>query len=467
MAETSIDWQEEYGYSVGVSAYLYGFPYLYFSFLRWMWVTQDPGTRPQPFAEVNQFWHARRLSLPSYRGGGSPNNDTLYSTAWVDVGDEPVVLSVAPTDGRYWSFQLTGFNGENFATVGSRTHGDAGGDWVIRGPDWEGTLPDGVEVLAPSQTPWLFVLGRTGVRGKEDLENVAAMQSGYQLTSLSAWRAHRQGDDARPTNTPSARGREERAAPGARQVLTPLPSTKDPLAEWRTLNALLAENPPPARHLPLLTQFASINVGPGLDPGSGSPSLQRGLVRAVAAGRAVIEGMVASQPGFRTVNGWKFPPPTIGRPGDDFLLRAMTVQIGLVATDPDENIYATAHHDVDGRALTGHFRYRLHFAPDGLPEVSQFWSLTMYGVDNNLVDNPMDRYSIGDRTAGLAFDADGGLTVIIQHDPPDHANATIPGNGGGWLPAPPDAFYLIFRAYGPGPAIVDGRWAPPGIERMD
>jgi len=468
MIDTSIDWQEEHGYAVGVLAYLYGFPYLYFSFLRWMWVTQDPGEDPQPYAAVNDFWHARRLSLPGYRGGGSPNNDTLYSTAWVDVGREPVVLSVAPTDGRYWSFQLTGFDGENFAVVGSRTYGDAGGTWAITGPAWSGTLPDGVEALRPSQTPWLFVLGRTGVRGRDDLGNVAAVQDGYRLASLSKWRAEQvDGRSAAAANAAAASSRrtEPEVARDRRDVLVPMPPAGDPLAEWRTLNLLLAENPPPDRHAPLLAQFASVNVGPGLDPYSGPDSIQRGLARAIATGRAIIDGLVTQQPGFRMVNGWKLPPSTVGHPGDDFLLRAMTVEIGFVATDPEENIYSTAYQDAEGQALTGQSRYRLSFPPDQLPDVSEFWSLTMYGMDNNLVDNPINRYSIGDRTEGLAFDRDGGLTVVIQHLRPRLDDGKEAASGT-WLPAPPDAFYLIFRAYGPGPAIVKGRWAPPPVQRV-
>ena len=115
------------------------------------------------------------------------------------------------------------------------------------------------------------------------------------------------------------------------------------------------------------------------------------------------------------------------------------------------------------RSLHGADCYMMRFTPGKLPPVDAFWSITLYRAsDYLLVGNPIERYSIGDRTAGLVRDADGGLTLRIQHAAPkgamQHAN---------WLPAPDDAFFLCLRAYLPKPEMVDGRYQLPEPERLD
>ena len=123
----------------------------------------------------------------------------------------------------------------------------------------------------------------------------------------------------------------------------------------------------------------------------------------------------------------------------------------------------SAVHDGRGRPLNGAHRYRLRFAPGALPPVDAFWSLTMYDArDYMLVDNPIDRYAIGDRTAGLRPDADGGLTLYLQHAPPTDAAAHA-----NWLPAPAGDFYVCLRAYVPHEELLDGRYALPALDRLD
>ena len=116
--DDTASWRERYAYSLGVAAYPYVFPYLYMTQLRWMWITQARDPLNIPYMPINHFWHATHLSNAEYRDGGSPNNDTLYSTAWVNVSEEPVILSHPDMGDRYFTFELAGFDSAVYRTAG-------------------------------------------------------------------------------------------------------------------------------------------------------------------------------------------------------------------------------------------------------------------------------------------------------------------------------------------------------------
>lgn len=441
------EWRVTYAYTLGVQAYVYGFPWVYLPTIRWLWVTQPVDPKTSPYAPVNVFWHARNLVDASYRDGGSPNNDTLYSPAWLDVTDEPIILSVPDMGDRYYAFEIAGMDSDNFAYVGKRTTGSKAGNYAITGPGWKGTLPEGVIALEPSRTPWVLVFGRTLVDGPEDLSNVNKLQDQYRLTPLSLW------------------GKPDAKVPERRDVWMPFDATTDPLAEWKTMNRAMTENPPEARHAQLMKLFATIGVGPGQDIDKLDESTKRGLARAAKDGRKLLESVIASGDLGGRINNWNFPAIGIGRAGtiDDFLLRASLQALsGIIANDAEEAVYANTTVDSKGQPLDGSKRYMIRFAADQLPKVKAFWSLTMYGPDFNLVDNPISRYSIGDRTPNLKRDADGGLTIYIQ--------ASSPGKNkeSNWLPSTKSGpMFLILRSYMPEKEIVERTWQIPGIIKVN
>ena len=437
------DWREEYAYTLGLQAYIYGFPWVFLPQLRWQWVTQPAQSEMTPYAALNHFWHAKALADATYRDGGSPNNDTMYSIAWVDVREESVVLSHPDMGERYYTFELASLDSDNFAYVGTRTTGSPAGHYAIVGPGWKGSLPPGVNALAPSRTPSVLILGRTLVDGPQDVANVRALQAHYQLTPLSLW------------------GQPGAQVPEDRHVWQPFNPKTDPLAAWKTMNRAMTEEPPEARHAALLKLFATIGVGPNQQVERLDEASQRGLARAAEEGPKLLAAVITQGGSSKWVNGWLYPPPIMGRAGlhDDFLTRAAIQCLGgIIANDPEEAVYLNVQTDGQGQPLTGDKRYRLHFAPDGLPKVNAFWSLTLYGKDNNLVANPLNRYSIGDRTPGLRRDPDGGLTLSVQSDPPGAEQAS------NWLPAPKAPFYLILRTYLPAREIVEQTWQPPALQ---
>lgn len=160
-----------------------------------------------------------------------------------------------------------------------------------------------------------------------------------------------------------------------------------------------------------------------------------------------------------TINGWSVHY-NVGRYGNDFLTRALIAKVALGANLPEDSLYYFASSDQGGKPLDGSHSYRMRFEKDNLPSAKGFWSLTMYRKsDYMLVDNVINRYSIGDRTSDLHFGNDGSLVVSIQPDrPTDAAN---------WLPSPTDNFVLILRAFEPDSKMLAGRWEIPAVERCD
>lgn len=435
------DWRTEYAYTLGVQAFTYGFPYVYYARLRHQWVTQRGDTATTPYAAVNHFWHAERLIDASSRIE-VPNNDTLYSTAWVDLRTEPVILSHPEMGERYFTFELVGVTSDNFDYIGQRATGSRAGHFALVGPGWEGNLPDGVRRTATAPTPWVLIWGRTLVDGDPDLPNVHALQRQYRLTPLSLF------------------GRTDAEVPERRDVLEPIDAVHDPLGPWKTLNAMLAENPPPQHHGVLLKQFADIGVGPGLDVEAQPEAVKEGLARAAATAEPLVKQQMLSGDWARMVNGWRYPPPQTGRFGDDFLRRAGEQALVGAANDPAESVYLVNYHDPNGEKLSsGH--YELRFAPGQLPPVDAFWSLTVYKEDLHLVPNAAGRYSVGDRTEGLIPDPDGGLTLHLQAQAPDAAREA------NWLPTPEQGtWFVALRMYRPRPEVVDATWQCPPLNRV-
>lgn len=443
-APAKSDWREDYAYTLGMQAYVFGFPYVYLPSLRWSWVTvpKPPGSIT-PYAPLNHFYNVRDLATAAYRDGGAPNNDTLYSIAWVDVSKEPIILSHPDLGRRYFTFELAGIDSDNFAYVGTRTTGSKAGSFAVVGPHWKGTLPAGVTALPASRTNAVLIFGRTLVDGESDLPAVRALQDQYTLIPLSLW------------------GKKGAVLPESRDVWKPFDPKTDPLAEWKTMNRAMTDDPPEPRLAKLVELFGKVGVGRGKQLDQLDEATTRGLARAAVDGRKMLNEVIRSGDLGTRVNGWNIPPAAMGRAGlsDDFLLRASLQCLGgIIANDPAEAIYFNTASDAAGQPLDGAKRYVLRFPPGQLPKVNAFWSITMYDPTYNLVANPINRYAIGDRSKGLKMDADGGLTVYVQGDSPGKDRES------NWLPSPSDGRYLIvLRTYMPGVEIVEKKWSPPGL----
>ena len=184
------------------------------------------------------------------------------------------------------------------------------------------------------------------------------------------------------------------------------------------LNEATVNNPPPKRDQPLLEQLAPLGVGPGLSPEDAGldPDVLAALYEGVEDEQATLA--TASKLNFVQqsidAKGWVFADSDIGDFGTDYLLRARIAVVGIGANTPEEAVYPGALADSDGALLNGANDYEMVFPADEAPPARYFWSLTMYDLDGFLVDNPIDRYSLGPSHPPLVVCDDGSIAVVIS-----------------------------------------------------
>lgn len=438
-------------------AFVYGYPLVYdldevAKFVR------GAGSFPVS-APYNQFGLARDLLGPETKFV-SPNNDTLYVIAMCDVRSGPLVLDVPDTAGRYYVLQFVDAWTNNFAYVGRRATGTAAGRYVLALEDWQGDLPDGAtRIDAP--TGVFSIVGRVQVDGEDDLPAVHALEDQFTLRPLDGAST---GD---PAGVPEAD-----------------PGVSDDLRWWEKFRTRLLAFPPAAGDAAFVDACAALGLtapdSPFVDPPDAVREL---LVAAEQAGRDTIDALMSGGPGGSGSGGgggawqsaahyfdynldhlslgtidapeWKIADRTVA-----YATRAVAARAGLWGNHGYEADYRLTSVDADGQVLSGEHRYVLRL--DEPPPVDAFWSLTMYDTPNfYLVANPIDRYSIGDRTPGLVADQNGSITLYLQ--------TTAPGGDldANWLPTPAGAFRPILRLYEPAEAALSGEWVLPPIRRVD
>ena len=431
--------EEQMAEHVGTLAYLWGYPMVDMSTQMWNETHRVAPDQPR-LAPVNFFHRSEFLVTPATAGNlRAPNNDTLYLSGWFDLAQEPVIVHVPDTQGRYYTLGVTDFFNE-VTHIGRRTTGTAEGYFALVGPGYEGKLPEGVKPVRVA-TNQAWILGRILVDVEADFPQALALMRGFWSAPLSQWKR------GAPPAVPAA-------------AAAPRIEPRESLEYFAVLNRWLRANRVPAAEEALLALFDQIGVGPKSDFDAaklGEPA-RRGLEKAIANGRALLRA--ASQSPMPDVrNGWIFPLG-LADYGHDYLRRA-NVAFGGYANRPEESTYAARTVDGAGQLMTGAKRYRLHFTPAEIPPAGAFWSLAAYDLQTrNLIENPLKRYSIGDRTPGLQKNADGSLDIYIQKDKPA-------AGASNWLPVGEGAFMLVVRIYEPGPAIFDGSYKLPPLEALD
>lgn len=411
---------------VGIAqeAVIYGLPILGM-YSRMQSEALDPATRLAP---LNQFYHYRELATPARAPFRAPNNDTLYSTAWLDLRGGPVVLDLPDTRGRYYTVQVMDLASDTLDNIGQRKYGTGAGRVVFVGPHHSGHVSEGARAVVRSPTPFVGLLMRILVDGPADVSNVNALQDGFRFTALEP-------------------------VPPAPPATLPM---RTPRERFEALNVILRSIPVRDGEQAVMGRFAHLGLGP-VTTGVLLPPSDAVLAQAETQARPGVSAIGLVTGAFE--RGWRVIRGGLGTYGFDYLQRASVWDGGPLANVLEESFYPSALMDSDGQMLDGRSDYRLRFPPGALPPVHAFWSLTMYRMDNGyLVDNPLNRYSIGDRTPGIKYDTDGGLTILIQHTRP---------NDGNWLPAPSTPFYMVLRLYGPKPTALSGEWNPPAVERIN
>ncbi|HTC30010.1 MAG TPA: DUF1254 domain-containing protein [Candidatus Acidoferrum sp.] len=411
--------------AVAKDAWIYAYPML--MNYQTLYGQAVDSTSSQYVGGFNVFRNYAQFFTPDNRDIVTPNNDTPYSWAWLDLRAEPIVLSIPAIPGdRYNVFQMVDLFTYNFAYAGTRSTGREAGSYLIAGPDWNGTTPPGITAVFKADTRIVMILGRTSLAGPDDIPALKALQAQYKLQPLSAF-----------AGTPP---------PPAAPPVTWIPWDKarglgPDFPAYLNMLLQFCRKPPFPDEAPLMERFATLS-------NANTSALQVGI----ADGQHALKQAIATTRSSMNLFG------THAKIGNDYVTRAVAAAMGIYGNTSDEAVYLGGEEDGSGRKLDGSQRYTLTFAPGQTPPVTAFWSVTMYDLPNRLlVANPINRYSLGDRSK-LTYAPDGSLTIYIQAQSP---GADKESN---WLPSPPSGpFNYVVRLYGPKPEVLNGTWKIPGL----
>ncbi|MEM7283695.1 MAG: DUF1214 domain-containing protein [Pseudomonadota bacterium] len=383
-------------------------------------------------------WLHLGASSPADTDIVTPNNDTPYSYAWVDTRAEPWVLTMPPIeDERFYTSQWDDLWGYVLDNPGSVIDGNEGHSYLLASPTWDGQIPEGIERIVQGESSFLGTLTRTQVLGgSADMPRVQDIQQSYSLQPLSAFAG---------TETP----------PAAEAIDWPEWTEGDELSErfFEYVSFLVPFTTPHPDDAAMYDKMALLGLErekawntDALDPAT-IDALNAGISDARAEMQEVSETLFDPADFYDSRTSI----------GTDYINRAMGVYVGIFGNTTDQAVYLTEVNDIDGNQTDGvKHAYTVTFEAGNLPPVKYFWSYTMYSLPERLlVDNPIDRYSIGSSTPGLKQNEDGSLTIYISKDSPGRDKES------NWLPAPDGPFWAVLRTYGPDSAIRNKEWAQP------
>jgi hypothetical protein len=430
-------------------AYVYAYPLLLMDVFMRQGTNYAEPTGMVTQAPYNQFSHARAFPPADFKAVVRPNVDTLYSSANLDLGPEPVVLSVPATD-RYFMLPLLSLWTDVFAVPGTRTTGrNTAREFLLVAPSWQGQAPAGLEVIR-SPTRFVGIGGRTQTNGVADYEKVHQIQAGYKLTPLSAWG---KGNYAAPKNKVDP----------AIDMKTPPPvqiANMDAATCFARFAELVKDNPPGPFDYPMIHRLERVGfkTGQGFDLNATPPNIKQAFERGTMDGKALVTKL-AKEAGGEGGKSWVYTLRS-GAYGVDYPYRAAIALCCLGENLPQDAVYPSLSVDSEGRPLDGNNRYVLHFDKGKLPPVDAFWSVTAYDTDGYFIPNALNRLALGDRDT-LVTSTDGSLDLYMQADTPGGDKEA------NWLPVAKKPFTLLMRLYSPKTEFLAGSWTPPPVQKMN
>jgi hypothetical protein len=425
--------------ALAAQAYVYGFPLVDYYRINWGYFADTGG--PAYKAPMNVLYDEANVYAPGDTTVQTPNADTPYSFALLDLRAEPWVLTLPAIENtRYYSVQLVDLYTYNTGYLGTRATGNGGGNYLVAGPGWNGTAPAGIAGVVKADTDFMGAIYRTQLFDPADIENVKNVQLGYKIAPLSTF-----AGEAVPTPAPSI------------AWIAPL-STIDERASLGFFNVLawvLQYCPPFPGEVRLRDQFKRIGIVPGtaFDPTAFPPAIRTALLAGMAEGQRQIDAARAKTSGSASLFGSR------EQLGENYLARSVGAQAGILGNTAAEAMYFIFDADAAKKPLDGTNAYALTFAAGELPPVRAFWSLTMYDLPQQLlVANKLYRYLVNSAMLpSLKKNADGSLTIYLSQTSPGKDRES------NWLPAPAGRFMAVLRCYYPEESIVDGAWKPPAI----
>ena len=439
---------QEQAYEISMEAYIYLYPLITMDVTRRV-LTNVPAGVKDGMGPMNTFQHLKTFPSVSFREVVRPNFDTLYSIAWVDLSKEPMIVSSPDTQGRYFLLPMLDMWTDVFAVPGKRTNGTKAANYLLTPYGWKGAVPENVErIEAP--TPYVWIIGRTQTNSPEDYDAVHKIQANFKITPLSNW--GKGVSTVKFIQDPSIDMKTEPLV----QVNT-MPAFK-----YFTYGAELMKLHPP--HLTDWSQIArlkKIGIEPGksFDFSKADPIVQAAMEKAVVDGLSRMKDFAPKMAGV--TNGWQMNTDNMGVYGNSYLRRAVVALMGLGANQPADAVYPINLADSEGNPLVGGNKYVIQGEKGKFCPVHAFCSLTMYDEEGFQVPNPINRFAIGDRDK-LRLNADGSISIYIQHQSPGTDKES------NWLPSPAKGkLGVTMRLYAPKPEVLEGKWSPPVIRRVE
>jgi hypothetical protein len=437
---------EDEAHAIGVDAYLYFYPIITMDVTRKQLTNQEP--KPGGIGgPMNRFANVGAFPTADLHVVVRPNFDTLYSSGWLDLTKEPMVVSAPDTGGRYYLLPMLDMWTDVFASPGWRTTGTEAANFLVTPPGWSGAVPDGfTEIKAP--TPYVWIIGRTKTDGPADYDAVHKIQAGYKITPLSQW------------------GKEP--VPPEVKIDPSIDMKTPPKVQVDTMKAgpffayaaeLLKLHPPHITDQPIIARLKRVGfeAGKSFDLDKADPAVKKALEGVPEAAQKLMAWKMPTL--ARVANGWSMNTDTMGVYGNYYLKRALVAQLGLGANLPEDAIYPLNLADDTGKPLDGASNYTIHFDKGDIPPVEAFWSITLYDSDGFQVANSLNRFAV---SSWMPFhtNPDGSLDLYFQNESP---GADKEAN---WLPAPKGPFNLTMRLYAPKSAALTGKWNPPPVTKV-
>ena len=399
---------------------------------------------PNASEYIGGFGNLRHYGFytPENRDIVSPNNDTPYSWGWVDLRSEPWVLVMPEADGdRYYASQWDDLWGFVLDSPGSVIDGQGGGTYLLATTGWTGAVPAGIKRVIRGESYFLGGLFRTGADGQDDLEPVRKIQAGYQLIPLHEYTGQ--------------------AAPPAVEPIEWIPfvvGEENTIEAFKYVNFLLSFILPHELDKPMFENLARLGIKAGAtwDTSKFSKETRKAMKEGIADALVMLN---AYRPQAKSGDLFN----TREELHTDYTARALGVMIGIFGNYASQAVYLSFTRDTDGNPVnTADANYKLTFEAGQTPPARYFWSITMYSLpDRLLIDNPIDRYSIGSRSRQLKTNPDGSTDIYIAKDSP---GGELESN---WLPAPDGEPSIILRIYGPGEDALNGTYKLPQLEKIN
>ena len=425
-------------------AYIYGYPLVTMAVTKRV-LTNVAAPMPNGHAPVNQLGSLLTPPTSAFRDVVAPNVNTLYTSAWLDLTTEPMVVRIPDTKGRYHVMETLDAWTNVIAAPGSRTTGTSAQTIALVGPRWQGKLPPGITHTYVSPTNEVWIINRILAEGPKDYSAVNAIQRAMSLTPLSAF-----GKTYTPASG-TVKANIDMNTPPLKQV-----NAMPPEQFFMILAHEMTVNPQASADTALVRRMMSIGVVPGQ-----AFKMPADAATAAAIHDGVKMGLESIEKRTKTIgvvkNGWQ-TLNMCGNFGADYLTRAVVTFVGLGCNLPQDALYPVAEVDAAGQALDGMNRYVLHLPAGQLPPVNAFWSVTLYDGDFFLVNNSLNRYALSSYD-NLKKNPDGSLDLYIQKDSPGADKAS------NWLPAPAGKFVLMTRLYWPKAEAINGSWSMPAVQK--